>query len=795
MDNLRMPSLFLGLVFCLSLLGSSSVFCAVPDNTEVGAKLIESKIDYMISYLRDKLKESEQKDLVLADDFRERSGLLALYKAMMEPDSPLYQYIKEAGDLHAESLKDPNKSTEAYNSLDQAISKIFEELLKNPDLDDEMRKIISALNDTLNQIETAEGYTRPGIITSAAGDNKGTGKDPVELETVAPIPPEPEDGNFRYYGKLYDLDTEVTFTDDGVLWFSSTPGDIGQNEIATPFLTPFFSGGGLYPPIVSEGVVSSTKMSNVAVREYSWQVSRQEIQGNGDSDYPATVTAKLFENPDNPTIVFDYYNSPEVVASFKGYLYGGMAGLHPGDGSPGTPGEGVPRDPNIGIDALSKAIQSSPVHLYQDPQLYTPMSNLVNNVPTDIPLDSFFVFVPDRWNIAEDSGPIYSVTFGGRNLVVGSDSVDQAINDVIDDKGSFDKIMAGEFCEESTYKDYKDKDGVLTIGDLLPGVFEAEDALNNLKNDGLLAYIFKYEEYLINKEIIKNANMEDSKQKADLMKGSATAIASIRDMDAALEEMQDAKANFVQKDIHGNWVRTQQWMLRPNNTQIQLLNITYRGSGELKGASGMDFSVFLTESYSRNLSAKDLPWDSWLGTRKNKSGVKYIENCSKSPELESMYVKLFNPGGEYMKEERSFDPRVEDSDRQYISNEELTLANEEHGNTYDYDNGGNFDANEYRIEPGTGKFNYVFGDSNLNHIQVAFFAVGDGTKNGITYPYPLGDISDIWDALRVNSQHGPHIFDNNLEIIANEVGDKYKFFKNSIDIIYVPMNRMIWKEK
>ncbi|SPD74312.1 hypothetical protein PITCH_A2290001 [uncultured Desulfobacterium sp.] len=519
------------------------------------------------------------------------------------------------------------------------------------------------------------------------------------------------------------------------------------------------------------------------------------VNGNGDSGLSATVSAKLFENPDNSIIVFDYYNDPDIVSSFEGYLWGGLAGLYPGDGSAGTPGEGDPRDYSTGSYALWTAMDDSPVHLHEGTEdqdvPYTSMFNLGEG-PTPIPLDSFLVFVPDRWNISEDRGPIYSVTFGGRNLVVDSDSVDQAINDIIDDQETSENIMDGEFCEEDTYKDYEGH-----LGDLLPGIYEAEDALNGLKNDGMLAYIFKYEEYLVNKEIVKNSNISNT-LKAQLMAGSANAIASIRDLDAALEEMSDAKANFVQKDIHGNWVRTQQWMLRPNNTQIQMLNITHRGSGPLKGSSGMDFSAFLTEAYSTNLSAKDLPWDSWLATRTNKSGVRYIENSSKAPELESMYVKMFNPTGEFIKEERSFDSRVDE--RQVISNEELTLANEGNINNpamYTFDKGLSFDNNEYRVDSGVGKFNYVFGDSSINSIEVAFFAVGDGANNGNNYQYS-NDIHDIWDALRVNSQHGPEIGENNLEIVvdATRNGDrKYNYFVNPIDVIYVPMNRMIWKAK
>ncbi|SPD73084.1 hypothetical protein PITCH_A1680001 [uncultured Desulfobacterium sp.] len=159
---------------------------------------------------------------------------------------------------------------------------------------------------------------------------------------------------------------------------------------------------------------------------------------------------------------------------------------------------------------------------------------------------------------------------------------------------------------------------------------------------------------------------------------------------------------------------------------------------------------------------------------------------------------MFNPSGEYIREERSFNSRVDE--RQVIGHEELTLANEGNINnpaTYSYDKGGSFDAGEYHVDSGTGKFNYMFGDSSLNSVEVAFFAVGDGADNGNNYQYS-NDVNDIWDALRVNSQHGPEIGENNLEIVvdATRNGDRNSnYFKNPIDVIYVPMNRMIWNAK
>lgn len=57
-----------------------------------------------------------------------------------------------------------------------------------------------------------------------------------------------------------------------------------------------------------------------------------------------------------------------------------------------------------------------------------------------------------------------------------------------------------------------------------------------------------------------------------------------------------------------------------------------------------------------------------------------------------------------------------------------------------------------------------------------------------------GEVSldDIWDALRVNISEWPDIGNNNLEIVIDGQGN---YFSNPIDVVYIPMSRMLWKEK
>lgn len=56
------------------------------------------------------------------------------------------------------------------------------------------------------------------------------------------------------------------------------------------------------------------------------------------------------------------------------------------------------------------------------------------------------------------------------------------------------------------------------------------------------------------------------------------------------------------------------------------------------------------------------------------------------------------------------------------------------------------------------------------------------------------DLADMWDALRVNEDWwgSPNIGKNNLEIAIDREAN---YFEKPIDVVYIPMSRMLWKNK
>ena len=308
------------------------------------------------------------------------------------------------------------------------------------------------------------------------------------------------------------------------------------------------------------------------------------------------------------------------------------------------------------------------------------------------------------------------------------------------------------------------------------------------------------EDYL-NEKIIEGAHHRDA-MKARVAVYNAQGYCDIRARDAALTEMADAQSGRVLKDREGNWVRAQQYILRPDAKTVQLLNVCLRGADakDLSGLSTMDFTTKFTESYAGDL--RDLPWNEWLDNPRSAGGSKYVVSPSGSPLLDNMYVAFTNPSDESLKEQRWFadvrthlePPNASPYDGQRITSEELTLISLTNGSQthgYNYDTANPIGNGIYYAEPhpSGGGFEYVLlsGLEVQGRIDVGFFVVGDIDDNGGKF---TGEINDIWDALRVNEVGAPNIGNNNLEIA---IDSEKNFFSRPIDVVYIPMSRMLWK--
>ena len=282
---------------------------------------------------------------------------------------------------------------------------------------------------------------------------------------------------------------------------------------------------------------------------------------------------------------------------------------------------------------------------------------------------------------------------------------------------------------------------------------------------------------------------------------TALAHAELRFRDAWFTQNADARSGRVLKDEKGNWVRVQQYILRPDEKTVQMLNVCLRGgSGDLAGLSTMDFTIQFRDSLPTDRDLRSLIQNEWLETRTTQDGRRYVYSSEYNideqvnPQLDSMYVKIMNPGNESLKESRGFDIRM--NDVQYINSEQLTINN--NPAPYNFTTGSPA-SGQYAVVPNVGNgnnprgFDYVLGDGS--RIKAAFYVLGDGNSDnnqGISeVDYSNVEFNDIWDALRVNENNdGLYIGTNNLEIAIDA---EKNVFTKPIDLIYIPMSRMLWQ--
>jgi hypothetical protein len=784
--------------------------------------VVEERVNCLITFLKQK------KDMQIPDDFKTVSGLQKEISQIGRPG-----IVVEAED--------------AERALNKAAKELLNKLLQQLAEDTSYRNIVVALLQSVDELP--EGFCQPEAYETGKdllvtgrdlNDDRERYKKPIVVQPtnpdhpvppIPPIPPIPDNWNFIYYGKGYLLPTAVVDGKNGILflssdYFHSNPGNtLEQLDAYPPFIAPLWimshdgspsfqaDEGGNFPS-VDQVFDPPTVTGTSDFFRYAYNTAK---------DAPtAPFSSTLYTNPDSNEsdwILFSYGNVQLPYDQYQAFV-----GLVPGDGSENHPGPGQPR----GLAPVDLSEESGE-RIYDDTTDYLWIYEMFNkngdsqDQGFDL-ADHFLIFRPDGDNK-------YTVTAGTRDMVVDSlgldekeTSLDMAIIN-LRDPDLLARVDGEEFVVgppfPPTYAsndafpgienwpirwDYKYKYGLQTVGQNSEWggfqIFTDFNTLNTINGNGLLAYAVQVEEDRVNEKIIEIARDADAmKLRVETIKNQLQCD-DIRARDALFAQEADAQAGRVTRDRNGNWVRAQQYILRPDNKTVQVLNVALRGqdAGDLAGLSTMDFTTTFKQEYQGDL--RSLPWGGWLGTQTD-GKVKWINTDYSSPDLDQMYVKFTNPSGEYLKESRWFGEKAYCLIHQFVMGEELELSSLKNGmHSYGYHytdvlsdpelyptNKVLLPEGSYGVEKVSGAgFNYTFaGDSKIN---VAFFKLDDYGND----PVEAVDLADMWDALRVNEDWwgSPNIGDNNLEIAVDREAN---YFDKPIDVVYIPMSRMLWKNK
>ena len=463
-----------------------------------------------------------------------------------------------------------------------------------------------------------------------------------------------------------------------------------------------------------------------------------------------------------------------------------------------------------GLSLPSDAIQEIQEHdLIEEPEAYSEPEVRAISIPESAESDAFDDVEDQDKTERENNLKVGGIDFTWHfydyttDMIVDESSLYESIDITNVDPVLLAKVENGDFTP-SAYKP-----GLQTMGqdeDGKPKLFLKPETVDRINRSHFLAYAVQVEEDSLNKKILEmHREAIDRSLRDDI--NNALEYGDMRRRDDLLTQKRDAEAGRVLKDREGNWVRVQQYILRPDDRTVQMLNVCLRGgSGDLAGLSTIDWRTGFTESI-QGVNLKALPWKSWLATRTGPDGVRYVTTTSDAPCLHDMSVRFTNPRNESLQESRGFGSEIvqfESGFGQYITNEQLTMVSHAGSETYDYASGSHVRDGQYQVvrdhsgqSNNPGGFDYVFQSGGIERtVNVAFFVVGDSDNSdneGISDDdYSKVEFNDIWDALRVNEngETDTYIGNNNLETAVDR---EMSLFTKPIDVVYIPMSRMLWK--
>ncbi len=284
-----------------------------------------------------------------------------------------------------------------------------------------------------------------------------------------------------------------------------------------------------------------------------------------------------------------------------------------------------------------------------------------------------------------------------------------------------------------------------------------------------------------------------------------------RRLEGYMEKISDAKEHKVLRDIYGNRVRMEQYILRPDGPEgkvVELLNVNLRANNDL---TTMVWATTFNQSLDSLATGqlKTLPWNSYLDTRFADDRGYFINSPYQAGGIypESMSV-MFSHANDAFSESRNFGFRETGFmvPIQRISNQELWVKGFNSGDAMVYARAieGYQEPGTYSITSGIRNadiagsvednpkgFSYNFADASGNYtINSAFYVMSKAEESMRQDNGKDLAINNIWDALRMNMTEGYNIGNNNLEMVFSSSAFQGKV----IDLIYVPFSEMNWQE-
>jgi hypothetical protein len=260
-----------------------------------------------------------------------------------------------------------------------------------------------------------------------------------------------------------------------------------------------------------------------------------------------------------------------------------------------------------------------------------------------------------------------------------------------------------------------------------------------------------------------------------------------RDMDARLTQLADAQMHKVMTDKWGNRVRVEQYIMRPADNQVQILDINLRtDDASNQGRHGLSTLSFTT-TFNRNIEGdelNELPWQDYLDVFEDSGSYRITSSDETYYQVGSSDPKLAYPTKmeiDLAHNNDSIEETVWFDDRTYS-----TTWYQDVSETYQFSVNGTSEytaIDDYYSNVSSTSTGFTL-DMSDEHVLVADFYLINNSG---------GDLENehVYDDLRDMLSHGLFGLNNgyNLEAVFN-CGD---VFSQPIDVIISPMKDSNWE--